>query len=82
MPIEKLKEENTALQGPRNERLDVSAYSYMINNNEILPAGSNDGSIELLITSPPVIGDSAVGDALIWIDLRWRRDARSFCTGR
>jgi len=48
---------------------------------EELPAGSNDGSIELLITSPPMTGDSAVGVALIWIALRWSREARSFRTG-
>ncbi len=48
---------------------------------ESLPAGSNDVSIELLITSPPMTGDSAVGVALIWIALRWRRVTRIFRTG-
>lgn len=30
-----------------------------------IPAGSSDGSIELLIASPPMRGDSAVGVVLI-----------------
>lgn len=68
---------------PRTSKRASRSFSMFIKENIIegLPAGSNDGSIELLITSPAMIGDSAVGVALIWIARRWRRDAGSIRIG-
>lgn len=68
---------------PRTSKRASKGVSVFIEESciEGLPAGSNDRSIELLITSPPMIGDSTIGVALIWIVLHWRFNVGSIRTG-